>query len=322
MSVPRRARFVLILAGLVLFAAAPSAQFPKLRVPKPPSIPGVKPPGHGPSGPCEGVTEDDVNRLDKGVTAERETRERMTRDAEAKQASLKAAQDRRNSSTAQDVMKTMMCTSDAQDKDTRQKEADRLHDLADQASEKGDEAQSRAYSRRANAISEAVAIDADRKCGGHGAADLYDCIHTELAGDARAAELDGMRRQAADAGRRGDHATENRILDQVDEIEGPTKAMVQMKCMVGGRGQLAAGAAPSEAERLEGEQAADQLRNATDAGRQAGYEAAGLEQRKYAVVRDCVAARLADPKGTPIDPQAGGAVDQHASNLRQGLGVP
>ncbi len=256
--------------------------------------PAKEPAGLVMAGACDNITADQIDRLLKGLKAENAARAGAVAEANAKKADAdaqKTAADAagREAATVMvgDMAKTGECKDNFSEKDKRSKEIQRLYDLASAASDSGDDKKSEAYSEQASTLEQALEIDADRACGGKGASFLADC--------------------RADLARKNPSLSESEIAMQC--VVKMTERQVGAEGMAAHAAGNAASQADSEAQRMMSE--------AKQSGSKEGAEAAGVTERDYGRLKDCVIDRL--NRKAPMPDESAAAIDKRASELKQAL---
>jgi hypothetical protein len=186
----RLASAALVAALVALFGGTAGAQFPKLRVPKVPSVPGVKTAPASSSNTLDFSNIDDafVDKAVKGCNAWQNVHDAevakanaKTAEAKAKTAQADALRQKQAQVTVNNMMENAQCKDAFKEKDPRTKEIQRLEDQIAAADERGDEKKSDELKKKADPLSEALDIAADRACGGKGSAALHDCMEKKTA---------------------------------------------------------------------------------------------------------------------------------------------
>src|SRR5262245_58082804 len=125
---------------------------------------------------CSGVTDETIDKYLKARKAWQDVYDRDMAQANARQAEADAMAKKRAQGTFGTLMATAECTDKFKEKDPRSREIARLEQLVADAEDKGDEAKADALRKKLDPLSDALNVDADRACGGKGAAALHDCL--------------------------------------------------------------------------------------------------------------------------------------------------
>jgi len=282
---------------------------------------------------CDNLTPDEINRLLKGLEAEKAARKDAVaaanakqKEADAQKAAANADAQRAATVMVNDMARTGECKDAFMEKDARSKEVQRLYDLATAASEKGNEKLSEQYSEKANKIQQALDIDADKACGGKGASFMDTCLKEGAAKSPRSAERDALQRKADDAAKKGDTAAVDRYTEQAKqvaaEIEGGTamECVVKMTALQVGADGVAAHEAGNAASQT-GSEASRMMSAAMQSGTKEGAEAAGLTESEYSRLKECVIGYINHWEGPPMNAQAASAIDRNITALKAGLGI-
>jgi hypothetical protein len=173
MSVRRYVLCLLIVAGALACGAPAVAQFPKIpkvpkvpKLPTPPSAPTLDQPAEKARPKyCASITDDQVDRFLKALKVEQNALADNLAAANARKASADAAANKRSMAGVEAMMKVSECKDAAIEKDPRTKERDRLYELAESASAKGDEKASEKFASQASALRDRIEADAEKVCG-------------------------------------------------------------------------------------------------------------------------------------------------------------
>jgi hypothetical protein len=331
MSLTRLASASVVAVAVALSGATAGAQFGNLlkKVPKPPGAPGPAAPAPA-ALYCSGITDDLINRYLKAKSVQKATigSEMAKANAlKAKADALKAKSDalgqQRGQAQVSAMMKNMDCTDAFKEKDPRTKEIARLDGLAEAATNSGNDAKAADYSRQSSQLGEALELDADRSCGGHGFAALYDCREQKEKADPRSAERDKLRRMVADAAAKGDSGKQGQYAQQADQLDAMVKVDAQMACMqnpatmgvAGARSDSAEETAAKADEAAATQAAADAMRNAQANADKAGRDAAGLTDNQFNMLDHCIRGVLAGNAGTPVTDDSKAAIMARAGDL-------
>lgn len=329
MSIRRLALLPLIVAGILAVIATVNAQFPKMHVPKMPSVPGVKTEAPPPQQRlyCSGITSDQIDQYIKARQVQGQTlASEMARAnaLKAKADALDKNQDAANRKLATEnanyLMKKGECQDAFKDKDPRSKERSHLEALAEEATNANDEARAELLQKRASRIGEALEIDSDKACGGGGASKLFACRDRKMAADNRSAEVASLRKLEADAIKKGDKAKELEYGQKADQLEGQILSMAQMTCMAEDPSSVVNGAQAGQGETAE-QQAAHQaaqeaFRNAGMNADKAGQDAGKLDSNEYNKLDHCIRGVIKGDPTTPIDDASKAVIQQRAGDLK------
>src|SRR6476620_11269164 len=172
MSIRRLAVLPLIGAGILAVIATLHAQFPKVHVPKPPSVPGAKTVTPAEPAPqpvkrafCSGITNEQIDQFIKAQQVRAQALQSELAKANAKKAVADAMDKKLASENLEAMTKTGECTDAFKEKDPRSKEILRLDTLAEAATNGNDEAKAEQYQKKSSRLSNALEVDADRACG-------------------------------------------------------------------------------------------------------------------------------------------------------------
>jgi len=320
MPIRRLARVPLTAGVVVVLAATVLAQFPKVRVPKLPGVPGAPattPPQARKAAYCDGITSDEIEKFLDALNAEQLALDRELAAAKAKKADVDRALQARGQRVVADMMKLGECKDPIKEKDPRTREADRLQKLADDASARGDDQKAEEYQKQASALSDEIDVDADRACGGKGSSLYADCKAKFIAGDARTAEAERLRRQAAEAAKHGDRKTSDALTAQAAQIIAMRDVDAHGQClpqMVSA--QLGAGA---EEEQRASDAASNDISKASSKAQKEAAEKSGFTEDEYGRLKECIQGRLTMPGGPPMDDTSAKAIDAHKAELKKAL---
>jgi hypothetical protein len=278
---------------MALLTASVDAQFPKIRVPKAPSVPGVGSPPAPASVQATKletvtITDDMIQRYLKAFRVQKEVLAREMVEANALQAKADALAKKRAEHTVGEIMKNAACKDAFTEKDARAKEIARLEDLVAQADTAGDEKKSDALRAKLDPLNEALELDADRACGGKGSAALHDCMDKQ-----------------------------KQVLAKQGVTEPMLTIQAQGECMSHPETSGAAGATDASAEEQAASKAAsERMQQARENAEKAGRDAAGLEPRLFAMIDHCVWRRL---RGDPCDADPNMVIDKYKAELEKEL---
>jgi len=292
---PRRRLVCGSIVALVvaLLAVTVDAQFPKVRVPKAPSVPGV-----GSSSPVAAsapakaetvtITDDMVQRYLKAFKVQKEVLAKEMVEANALKAKADALAQKRAEHMVGAMMQAAECKDVFKEKDPRAKEIARLEDQVGQADTAGDEKKSDALRKKLDPLNEALELDADRACGGKGSAALHDCMEKQ-----------------------------KQVLAKQGIGEPMLTIQAQGECMSHAETSGAAGATEASAEEQAASKAAsERMQQARENAEKAGRDAAGLEPRLFAIIDHCVWRRL---RGDPCDTDPNMVIDKYKAELEKEL---
>jgi hypothetical protein len=299
MSIRRPTILPLIVTGVLILVGTPQAQFPKVRVPKAPTIPGVNTPGPAPGRPTygAGITDDMIARYLKALKVQKEVLEKERAEAEAEKARAageRAKADALTRKRAERMVSTMMQTEECKDafkeKDPRSKEIARLEDQVAAADTRGDEAKSEELRKRLDPLNTALDVDADRACGGKGSAALMDCLDNKK----KALAKDGI-------------------------TEPMLSIQAQGECMQDPSTSGMAGATnPSAEEQAANQAAVEKIHNAKANADKAGADAAGLTADAFLMLDHCIRNRIHGGPGCAEDSNI--VIDRHREELKRAVG--
>lgn len=324
MSIRRRALLPLIGAGILVVIATLHAQFPKVHIPKPPSVPGVKTATPAEPAPppvkrafCSGITNEQIDQFIKAKQVQVQVLQSELAKANAMKDRSDAMDKKLAAENADFLMKNGECTDAAKEKDPRSKEIARLEALAETATNANDEAKAQQYQRKSSRISEALEIDADRACGGRGISRLFDCRAKKMAADDRSADLNRLRRLADDAGKKGDQKKQADDTEQADSIEDQMKAMAQMACMTEHPELAMAGGRDRNAEEQAAHDATEAaFRNTQANADKAAQDAGKLTEDEFSRLDHCVRNVLGNNPATPIDDATKTLIQSRSGDLK------
>ena len=278
----RRLASAAVVALVALAGATGSAQFRLPRKISKPSLPGVKTetPASQKGPDCSNIDDALVDKVLKADAIRQKVYDDEVAKARAKQAQAKtktAQADQLRAQRAQGTVGAMMenaeCKDKFKEKDPRTKEIQRLEDQIAAADEKGDEKTSDALKKKADPLSEALEIAADRACGGKGSAALHDC----------------MERKTAELSKQGLAGPMLQIQAQGACMSDPSTSGV-----AGATGPSAEEEAlDAEAKKLEDE-ARDIMNGADEKAGKAQGDADGLDSHHRAIFIECVIGVLND----------------------------
>ena len=318
-------RFVLVpLTALCIAALAATllAQFPKIRVPKMPSVPGAPsttPPQARRAAYCDGITSDQIEKFLKALDDEQAALDREITTAKAKKTEADRAQQARGQRVVSDMIRLGECKDPIKEKDPRTREAERLQKLADDASARGDDQKSEEYSKQASALNDEIDVDADRACGGKGSSLYADCKAKFIAGDARTAEAERLRRQAAEAAKHGDKKASDALTAQAAQLIAMRDVDAHGQCLPQMMSaQLGAGA---EEEQRASDAASNQISHASSTAEKEAAEKSGFTEDEYARLKECIIGRLSGPGGPPMDDTSAQAIDAQKAQLKKALKI-
>jgi hypothetical protein len=293
-----------LVAVVVAFLAVTlDAQFPKLRVPKTPHVPGVNTPStpatqtSNKSFECSQITDELVDQMLKGWEAGQAARDAADKayetdmaKANAKKAQADALQSKRGQSAVNAIVQVGECKDAFKEKDPRSREIARLEDQVAAADAAGDEKKSEALRKRLDPLSEALDLDADRACGGKGSSALHDCMDRKKAALARQGIAEPMLTIQAQGECMSDPATSG--------APGMTAESDEEKRL------------RAEAHDLE-KQARENKQNAYDQANKKGNEETGMSDHDKAIFLECcIGVRNSDPVWLAKTPAASRAALQ------------
>jgi hypothetical protein len=301
MSVGRRVSLLLAVLAAILVGVSADAQIGSLlkkRLPKPPSAPGATTPVPPTSAStpasgsldCSQITDDLIDKFLKAQVVRKKVYDEEMAKANAKKAEADALTKRRAESMVDTTMKTEECKDAFKEKDPRSKEIARLEDQVAAADTAGDEAKSEALRKKLDPLNDALNIDADRACGGKGAAALHDCMEKKKA-----------------------------TLAKQGVTEPMLSIQAQGECMQDPSTSGFAGATAASAEEdAASSMAADIMANADAKANQAEKEA-GLDDKQRGLFIECVVGVLNDDPAVLAATPAGSkaAIQKRASELRK-----
>jgi hypothetical protein len=302
MSVPRFAFASIAVALTVLLGVPCEAQLGgilKKKIPKPGgAAEPASPASNGRPLYCANITDEDINKYLKAKEVQKRVIEQEIAEQNAKKAqadALKQKADALSEKRAQAMISTVMATEECKDKfkekDPRSKKIATLEDQIAAASDRGDEAKADQIQKELSPLSNALEVDADRACGGRGAAALHDCLAAKKAALAK---------------------------------QGLTEPMLtiqaQSECMQNPATSGMAGAtAASAEEQAATDKAAELLRSVESNADQAAADASGLKQHEFSKLDHCIRGVIAGDPTTPTTPESEAAINRRAADLKKVL---
>jgi hypothetical protein len=293
----RRSAFALVIAGLfAIFVVTADAQFGNI-------LKKVKPPTGAPAAParplyCAGISDEDISKYLKSKEVQKKVIEQEIAEENARKAqadALKQKADALAQKRAQTMVNTMMATEECKDrfkeKDPRSKKIAELEDLIAAANDRGDEAKADQIQKQLSPLSQSLEIDADRACGGRGAAALHDCMASKKAALAKQGATEPMLT----------------IQAQGECMQDPSTS-----------GMAGATAASAE-EQAANDKAAELLRRADSNADQAAAEASGLKGNEFSKLDHCIRGVIAGDPATPTTPESKAAINSRAAELKAAL---
>ena len=289
---------------VALLAVTVDAQFPKIRVPKAPSVPGVGSPSPSPASSTQRktvtITEDMVQRYLKALRVQNEVLAKemvAVNEAKAKAQAEKAKVEAYQAKRAEGMVGTMMQTEECKDafkqKDPRSKEIARLEDQVAAADSDGNEAKSDALRKHLDPLSSALDLEADRACGGRGTSALHDCMEKKKAALAKQGATEPMLTIQAQGECMSDPSTSG--------FAGATAASAEEE-------------AAQRAEDAANKDASEKMLLAKGNAEKAGMEASGLTSAQWGVIDHCIRNRINGGPG--CDEESNIVIDRYKEQLK------
>jgi len=216
------------------------------------------------------------------------------------------------------MVETGECMDAFKEKDPRSREIGKLDGLAEAATNQGNEAKAEEYQKKSSQLGELLEVDADRACGGRGAAALFDCGQRRMAADPRAKERDKLRQLAEENARQGNKEKQAEYAQAADQKNDEMRAYAQMECMQEAPG-ISGTPAPAE-EQAASDAAAAALHNAKANADKAGSDAAGLTSEEFTRLDHCIRGVLAGNATTPATPESTAAINRRSADLNKAVG--
>jgi hypothetical protein len=310
MSVPRLAFTSIAVALILLVSVISEAQLGgllKKKLQKPaapgepasPASPGARPPY------CAGITDEKINQYLKAKEVQKQVLQKEAAranarkaDAAARRADAEALATKRAERMVSTMAATGECTDTFKEKDPRSKNIARLEDLVAAANERGEDAKAEEIQKELSALSDTLEVDADRACGGRGAAALHDCRGKKKAALAKAGVTEPMLSVQAQAECMQDPSTSG--------FAGATAASAEEE------------AATAE-ERAATEEAAELFRIANANADKAGADAAGLTRDEFNQLDHCIRSVLGGNLAAPTTPESTAAINRRSAELKAAL---